>query len=116
MLFSKAQAHKPNLAVPAVPARQRWRQSLHCERPLVAQVGLAEMKMAIEATGGMVVQTDTFHNPVFRDSLARIFARPGEAGHMGIASNATFEVRCRRRTRPSGGEATRRRPGSHHIH
>ncbi len=62
------------------------------ERSLMVQVGLAEMKMAIEATGGMVVQTDTFHNPVFRDSLARIFARPGEAGHMGIASNATFEV------------------------
>lgn len=50
------------------------------------------MKTPCEATGGIVVQTDTFHNPVFRDSLARIFAKPGEAGHMGIASNATFEV------------------------
>lgn len=50
------------------------------------------MKMALEASGGMTVQTDTFHNPVFRDSLQRVFAKPGDAGHMGIASNAIFEV------------------------
>jgi protein transport protein SEC23 len=56
------------------------------------QVGLSEMKTAIEATGGMVVQTDSFHNPVFRDSLARVFAKPGEPSHMGMASNAIFEV------------------------
>ena len=58
----------------------------------VRQVGFAEMKMAVEHTGGMTVQTDTFTNPVFRDSFKRVFARPGEDGHMGIASNATFEV------------------------
>ncbi len=56
------------------------------------QVGLAEMKMAVELTGGMTVQTDTFTNPVFRDSFKRVFAKPGEDGHMAIASNATFEV------------------------
>ncbi len=50
------------------------------------------MKMALEATGGMTVQTDTFHNPVFRDSLQRVFAKPGDTGHMGLASNAIFEV------------------------
>lgn len=48
--------------------------------------------MAVEHTGGMSVQTDTFHNPVFKDSFKRVFAKPGEDGHMGIASNATFEV------------------------
>ena len=50
------------------------------------------MRAALEASGGMVVQTDTFHNPVFRDSLQRVFAKPGDTGHMGLASNATFEV------------------------
>ena len=50
------------------------------------------MKMAVEQTGGMTVQTDTFTNPVFRDSFKRVFAKPGEDGHMSLASNATFEV------------------------
>ena len=48
--------------------------------------------MAVEHTGGMSVQSDTFHNPVFKDSFKRVFAKPGEDGHMGIASNAIFEV------------------------
>ncbi|KAK9814088.1 hypothetical protein WJX72_000474 [[Myrmecia] bisecta] len=56
------------------------------------QVGLAEMKRAVEHTGGMVVQTDSFHNSVFKDSFKRVFAKPTEEGHLGIASNATFEV------------------------
>jgi protein transport protein SEC23 len=55
------------------------------------QVGLAEMKPAVEQTGGMVVQTDTFHNPVFKESFKRVFAPPGE-DHLGLASNATIEV------------------------
>jgi hypothetical protein len=61
------------------------------------QVGLFEMKMALEASGGMAVQTDSFHNPVFINSLQRVFAKPGEPGHMGVASNAIFEVslKCR---------------------
>ena len=31
-----------------------------------AQVGLSEMKNAVEHTGGWVVQTDTFTNPIFK--------------------------------------------------
>ena len=55
------------------------------------------MKMALEASGGMAVQTDSFHNPVFINSLQRVFAKPGEPGHTGVASNAIFEVilQCR---------------------
>lgn len=59
---------------------------------LVAQVGLAEMKPAVEATGGMVVQTDTFLNPVFKESFKRVFAPETEEGYLAVASNATFEV------------------------
>ena len=50
------------------------------------------MKRVVEATGGLVVQTDTFTNPVFRNSLARIFSAPGSPEHHALASNATFEV------------------------
>lgn len=56
------------------------------------QVGLAEMKVPVEATGGLVVQTDTFHNPVFKESMKRVFARPEDQYNLGLASNATFEV------------------------
>ena len=50
------------------------------------------MKVPVEATGGLVVQTDTFQNPVFKESIRRIFARAGDPHHLGLASNATFEV------------------------
>ena len=52
------------------------------------------MKTAVEATGGMVVQTDTFQNPVFKESLRRVFAHPHEEGFLGTSSNAMLEVGC----------------------
>ncbi|KAK9905677.1 hypothetical protein WJX75_004485 [Coccomyxa subellipsoidea] len=56
------------------------------------QVGLAEMKPVVDMSGGMVVQTDTFLNPVFKESFKRVFVPPGAPGSLDIASNATFEV------------------------
>lgn len=50
------------------------------------------MKEIVERTGGMAVQTDTFTNPVFKDSFKRMFAREGDTGFLGISSSATFEV------------------------
>ena len=50
------------------------------------------MKPVVEATGGMVVQTDTFLNPVFKESFKRVFALEAEDGYLAVASNATFEV------------------------
>lgn len=38
-------------------------------------------------------QTDTFTNPIFKDSLRRLFTPAGEEGYLGLSSNATFEVR-----------------------
>jgi protein transport protein SEC23 len=58
------------------------------------QVGLAEMKTAVEATGGISIQTDTFTNPVFKQSLKRMFIPPGEAEHLPMHSNATMETFC----------------------
>lgn len=57
------------------------------------QVGLSEMKVPVEATGGLVVQTDTFHNPVFKESMKRIFASSEDPSSLRLASNATFEAR-----------------------
>ena len=56
------------------------------------QVGLAEMKPVVDMTGGVVVQTDTFHNPVFKESFKRAFVAPGSPSSLEVASNATFEV------------------------
>lgn len=60
------------------------------------QSGLAEMKPAIQATGGLVVQTDTFWNPVFKDSLSRVFAKEGDPGFCGRSSCGTLDVYCSR--------------------
>jgi len=57
------------------------------------QVGLAEMRPALERTGGVAVQADTFANPVFRESLKRLLAPPSDAAaHLGTAAAATLEV------------------------
>ena len=58
------------------------------------QVGLAEMKTAVEASGGTVIQTDSYKNPVFKQSLKRMFIPPGEAEHLSMHSNATMETFC----------------------
>ena len=50
------------------------------------------MRDAVLLTGGMVVQADTYHNPIFRESLKRMFLKDGEEGFIGITSNATLEV------------------------
>jgi protein transport protein SEC23 len=66
------------------------------------QVGLAEMKTAVEASGGVTIQTDTFSNPVFKDSLKRMFTPPGEDGHLSLHSNGIIEVHCSRDIRVCG--------------
>ena len=57
------------------------------------QVGLAEMQTAVEQTGGLLVQASTFHAQAFKESFRRIFAPASEEGHLGMNSNAHFEVR-----------------------
>ena len=56
------------------------------------QVGLAEMQTAVEQTGGLLVQASTFHAQAFKESFRRIFAPASEEGHLGMNSNAQFEV------------------------
>ncbi|KAH7431830.1 hypothetical protein KP509_08G068800 [Ceratopteris richardii] len=56
------------------------------------QVGVAEIKVAVERTGGLVVLAESFGNSVFKESFKRVF----EAGEnaLGLAFNGTFEVIC----------------------
>jgi len=70
---------------------------LHPVTPTLAfclslQVGMAEMKGMVLNTGGMAVQTDTYHNPVFKDSLKRLFQKENEEGFIGCSSNSVLEV------------------------
>ncbi|KAK4593645.1 hypothetical protein RGQ29_017664 [Quercus rubra] len=56
------------------------------------QVGVAELKIAVERTGGLVVLAESFGHPVFKDSLRRIF----QAGDydLGLSSSGIFEINC----------------------
>ncbi|XP_065631162.1 protein transport protein SEC23 C [Quercus suber] len=56
------------------------------------QVGVAELKIAVERTGGLVVLAESFGHPVFKDSLRRIF-RAGDYD-LGLSSNGIFEINC----------------------
>lgn len=56
------------------------------------QVGVAEMKVAVERTGGLVVLAESFGHSVFKDSFRRVF----ETGQhsLGLCCNGLFEVNC----------------------
>lgn len=56
------------------------------------QVGVAELKVAVERTGGLVVLAESFGHSVFKDSLRRVF-RP-EDKDLGLSSNGIFEINC----------------------
>jgi len=67
------------------------------------QVGLMEMKPCAEKTGGILVQTDTFGNPMFRETFKRVFSsRAGEdsgdddAPPIRFATSALLEVQASR--------------------
>ncbi|CAH9080693.1 unnamed protein product [Cuscuta europaea] len=56
------------------------------------QVGVAEMKVAIEKTGGLVVLAESFGHSVFKDSFKRVF-EDGEQS-LEISFNGTLEIKC----------------------
>ncbi|KAM7274815.1 hypothetical protein ACFE04_016681 [Oxalis oulophora] len=56
------------------------------------QVGVAELKVAVEKTGGLVVLAESFGHAVFKDSLRRIF-QSGDYD-LGLSSNGIFEINC----------------------
>ncbi|XP_047315803.1 protein transport protein SEC23-like [Impatiens glandulifera] len=56
------------------------------------QVGIAEMKVAIERTGGLVVLAESFGHSVFKDSFKRVFEK-GEQS-LDLSFNGTLEIIC----------------------
>ncbi|KAK3006881.1 hypothetical protein RJ639_016393, partial [Escallonia herrerae] len=58
----------------------------------VIEVGVAELKVAVERSGGLVVLAESFGHSVFKDSLKRIF-QSGD-NDLGLSSNGIFEVTC----------------------
>lgn len=56
------------------------------------QVGVAELKVAIERTGGLVVLAESFGHSVFKDSLRRVFQ--SKEKDLGLSSNGIFEINC----------------------
>ncbi|CAK7328530.1 unnamed protein product [Dovyalis caffra] len=56
------------------------------------QVGVAEMKVAVERTGGLVVLSESFGHSVFKDSFKRVFEN-GEHS-LGLCFNGTLEINC----------------------
>ncbi|KAL4273792.1 hypothetical protein GQ457_13G028790 [Hibiscus cannabinus] len=56
------------------------------------QVGVAEMKVAVERTGGLVVLAESFGNSVFKGSFRRMF-KDGEQS-LGLCFNGMLEINC----------------------
>jgi protein transport protein SEC23 len=54
------------------------------------QVGVAELKVAVERSGGLVVLAESFGHAVFKDSLKRVFE--SSENDLGLSSNGIFEV------------------------
>ncbi|KAK3267011.1 hypothetical protein CYMTET_24406, partial [Cymbomonas tetramitiformis] len=57
------------------------------------QVGLAEMKIICERTGGVSVLAEGFHHQMFKESFRRLISREGASeASLGLAARGTFEV------------------------
>ena len=66
------------------------------------QVGLAEMKAAVEPTGGFMVLAETFASDNFRATLAKLLARAPGGGPLLLAGAASVEVFVTKEVRVSG--------------
>lgn len=56
------------------------------------QVGVAEMKVAVERSGGLVVLAESFGHSVFKDSFKRIFEDDEQS--LGLSFNGTLDINC----------------------
>jgi protein transport protein SEC23 len=65
------------------------------------QVGLYEMKVMSDKTGGYMVMGDSFSTHVFKDSFRNVF-NVDEAGYLQLGFHAEIEIRCSREYKCSG--------------
>ncbi|OIV98474.1 hypothetical protein TanjilG_16801 [Lupinus angustifolius] len=64
------------------------------------QVGVSEMKVVVERTGGLVILAESFGHSVFKDSFKRIF-EVGEQS-LGLCFNGTLEINCSKEIKIQG--------------
>ncbi|XP_074276672.1 protein transport protein SEC23 E-like [Silene latifolia] len=64
------------------------------------QVGVAEMKVAVERTGGLVVLSESFGHSVFKDSFIRLFEEGDQS--LRLCSNGTLEIYCSKNIKIQG--------------
>ena len=55
------------------------------------QIGLLEMKSHMNYANGIMVLSDPFATPIFKQDFLRLFAK-GDQGHPTMEFNATFDV------------------------
>lgn len=65
------------------------------------QSGILEMRNCCENTGGALIQTDTFDNPIYKESLKRFFKR-GADNNLSMGFNASLVVQVSRELRVCG--------------
>jgi len=69
----------------------------------VDQCGVMEMQDLCKKTCGLLVQTDTFTNAIFRDSFTRVFSRGNATSpNLNMAFNANIEVQTTRELKVCG--------------
>ncbi|XP_068647127.1 protein transport protein SEC23 C-like [Aristolochia californica] len=64
------------------------------------QVGVAELKVAVERSGGLVVLTESFGHSVFKDSLKHVFQSSDY--DLGLSFNGIFEINCSKDVKVQG--------------
>lgn len=67
----------------------------------VDQVGTLEMKPCLEQTGGFYVMTDSFANPVFKESFKKFF-EVDESGELKMGFIAKIQAACSKELKISG--------------
>mmetsp|Transcript_41155 Transcript_41155/g.62567 ORF Transcript_41155/g.62567 Transcript_41155/m.62567 type:complete len:412 (-) Transcript_41155:621-1856(-) len=67
----------------------------------VDQVGILEMKPCFEQTGGFYVMTDSFGNPVFKESFKKFF-EVDDTGELKMGFLAKLTVNCSKEVKVSG--------------
>ena len=67
----------------------------------VDQVGILEMKPCFEQTGGFYIMTDSFGNPVFKESFKKFF-EVDDLGELKMGFLAKIEVTCSKEIKVQG--------------
>ncbi|KAF8402167.1 hypothetical protein HHK36_013119 [Tetracentron sinense] len=91
---SRARWHHDSILQIMLGAKENRMRNIPEDLALIyfLEVGVAEMKVVVERTGGLVVLAESFGHSVFKDSFKRIF-KDGEQS-LGLSFNGTLEINC----------------------